>query len=272
MNREFIGAILAEYKNAANLFKRNLIKEYLQIMVLHFIYSTEKYKNIFFYGGSCLKHCFGLPRLSEDLDFVDIKKEINLESLSSDLIQYFSKEIDIEPAVKIQKIRIYIKFPFLHELKLSDKNQSNILFLKIEVFDKLKCRKYKTEYMPIFKYNKSIIIKTFDLSTLLSTKLLAILFRKWEKRDRNGKTLIKVKGRDYFDLMWYLEKGVVPNYSFKELGNRKMLKTILLSNINKIDSKSIQLDLEPLIEDAAFIKNLSRNIKRILIKDINEKL
>jgi len=88
----FIKKILEEKKETTDTFKRNLIKEYLQVLVLSFLYSKRRYQNLLFYGGSCLRHCFNLPRVSEDLDFVDIKEEVNLNSLSSDLRNFFEKQ------------------------------------------------------------------------------------------------------------------------------------------------------------------------------------
>ena len=46
------------------IFKRNILKEYLQILVLDYIYSNKDYSRLIFYGGSCLAHCHNLPRLS----------------------------------------------------------------------------------------------------------------------------------------------------------------------------------------------------------------
>ena len=68
---------LAEHSGAQNLlFRRNLLKEYLQVVVLDYLYSHPDYSELVFYGGSCLAHCFGLKRLSEDLDFVDTAKRL----------------------------------------------------------------------------------------------------------------------------------------------------------------------------------------------------
>ena len=63
--------LLLSKEETTNVFKKNLVKEYLQIPILSFFYSNKKYQDLIFYGGSCLKHCFDLPRLSEDLDFVN---------------------------------------------------------------------------------------------------------------------------------------------------------------------------------------------------------
>lgn len=270
--------ILSESGISNSAFKRNLIKEYLQIFILEFIYAHPKYNQLFFYGGSCLAHCFGLPRLSEDLDFVDKEKKVDIKELAIDLEKYFKENIDIGENVeaKAQKFRVYLKFPILHELGVTSgrKEDTNLLFLKVEVFSDFNfCKKYKTEIRPIFKFNRSILIKTFDLPTLMATKIGAILERKWEKTDKSGKTLIKVKGRDYFDLMWYLEKGIEPNLDcIKNIKDREDLRNKLLLIVSKIDSSSIKLDLEAFISNEVFIKNTSSNLKDILVREIKEKI
>jgi hypothetical protein len=271
--KPFLKNMLSEMDSKNDLFRRNKLKEYLQVVVLDFIYSHPRYSRLVFYGGSCLAQCYGLSRLSEDLDFVDAKKEIKLKELALDLGKFF-KETDLKPVVVIQKFRIYLKFPLLKELGLAEKGESDLLFLKVEVFSRFDfCRKYKIETIPLFKYNRSILIKTFDLPTLMATKIRAVLYRKWEKTDKKGKTLIKVKGRDYFDLMWYLEKGVKPNLRCVEnMENESQLKKKLLDLVSQIDSRSIKLDLEAFIDDEKFVRNLSRGIKDILKKSIQEKM
>ena len=119
----------------------------------------------------------------------------------------------------VQKFRIYLKFPILRDLGLSAREETDDLFLKVEVFSEFDfCEHYSTEIRPIFKYNRSVLIKMLDASTLMATKVRAILFRKWEKTDQQGNTTVKVKGRDYFDLLWYLQKGIQPNLSCIEGG------------------------------------------------------
>ena len=70
--------LISESPSRNNLYKRNLLKEYLQIVVLDFIYSHPVYSQLLFYGGSALAHCFDLQRLSEDLDFIDETKKVNV--------------------------------------------------------------------------------------------------------------------------------------------------------------------------------------------------
>jgi len=253
------------------VFRRNLLKNYLQIIFLDFIYSNKKYSQLIFYGGSSLAHCYNMPRFSEDLDFVDLKKEIEIPKLAKDLEMYFKKNTDLEVKAVSQKFRTYLKFPLLRELGLAGKSESDLLFLKIKIFNEFDfCTDYKIETIPLFKFNRTVLVKTFDLPTLMATKIRAVLMRKWEKTDKSGKTLATVKGRDYYDLLWYLEKGIMPNYRCIEgIDNKEELKEKLLSAITKVDARSIRIDLESLIDNPELVKNLSNNIKEILKRMIS---
>ncbi len=266
--------IISESPSRNNLFKRNLLKEYLQIVVLDFIYSHPVYSGLLFYGGSALAHCFDLQRLSEDLDFVDETKKVKPAELARDLEDYFRKRTDLPVKTTVQTFRVYLKFPILRDLGLSTREETDDLFLKVEVYSEFDFREsYKTDIRPVFKYNRSVLIKTLDTSTLMATKIRAILFRKWEKTDKRGNTTVKVKGRDYFDLLWYLQKGIRPNLSCIE-GFETMhdLKEKLLEMVARIDGRSIQLDLEALIANPGFVTNLSKNMKAILEREILERL
>jgi len=265
--KNYLKKLAIESLSRNNLFKRNLLKEYLQIVVLDYIYSHPIYSQLSFYGGSCLSHCYNLPRLSEDLDFVDTENEIDISSLTNELNYYFSKNTDLPLTVYKQKFRIYLKFPILHELNLTGKSETDLLYLKIEIDKKFDyCKDYKNVMIPLFKFNRSILIKTFDLSTLMATKIRALFYRKWEKIDKEGKILIKVKGRDYFDLLWFLEKNVKPNLDClkEDIKDREELSEKLRKIVENVDSLSIQRDLEAFIENSNFVRNLSQNISNIL--------
>ncbi|MDI6731621.1 MAG: nucleotidyl transferase AbiEii/AbiGii toxin family protein [Candidatus Margulisbacteria bacterium] len=266
----FLQNLTAESSALNPLFTRNLLKEYLQFFVLDYIYSHPDYSQMVFYGGSCLAQCYGLPRLSEDLDFVDCKNKIGLSYLAKDIEKHFRENTDLEAKAAIQKFRIYLKIPILHKLGLASKHESDLLFLKVEVYNKFKfCDSCKIETIPLFKFNRSILVGTFDLPTLMATKIMAIFHRKWEKTDKMGKSAIKVKGRDYFDLMWYLQKGISPNLDCIEgVKDRNELKIMLLNIVENVDVKSIQLDLEAFIDNPEFVKNLSANIKKIITKEL----
>lgn len=262
--------ILRENSDKIDVYRRNLLKDYLQVLVLKFIFSQKKYQELVFYGGSALSQCHALPRLSEDLDFVDLEEKVDLAELAVDLREYFQKETDLPVETKVQKFRIYLKFPVLKKLGLVEIGQSEQLFLKVEIFPGLGfCRKHKIENQPIFKFGHSVLVRTFDLPTLMATKIGAVFNRRWEKRNSKGESLLSVKGRDYFDLLWYLQKRIEPNLACVETcKNMAELKKKLNEIIARVDERSIVLDLENFISDKVFVKSLGKNIKDILKREV----
>lgn len=256
------------------LFIRNRLKEYLQIIVLDYLYTHPSSQNLIFYGGSALALCHGLPRLSEDLDFIDAYAQIDLDILKEKISTYFNKSTDIPIKATIQKFRIYLKFPILKELGLSSPSETDDLFLKLEIYKDISfCKSYETIIIPLFKYNRSILIKSFNLSTMMATKIRAVLYRKWEKTNKEGVITVFSKGRDYFDLMWFFEKNIIPTMECMEnFTSQKELYEALLSILDKIDPTSFQLDLESFIENKEFVKSLSNSVNSILHRQIMERL
>lgn len=271
---EDIKEVLNENKEIPDIFKRNIVKEFLQVVVLSHMYNQKEYKNLIFYGGSALRHCYGLNRLSEDLDFVNTGANIDFEKAAKGLAVFFDKKYSLKIDTKIQKFRILLKFPILKELGMSKHSESKTLYLKIEIFEKFNfCKKYNVEKIPVFKFGEAVIVNTFDLPTLMATKIRAVLNRKWEKISKTGEILAVVKGRDYYDLMWYFQKGINPNLDcIESIGDKKELKDKLKTAILKIDSKSIKYDLDALISDRDFVNNVSGSIKGILFKYIEVQL
>ena len=129
--------ILVESKKSQGLINDyiiNSVKEFLQIRILYFLYSNKKYNDkLIFTGGTCLRFCFNLPRLSEDLDF-DFVTNIDHKIFSNDIHKFLKIDMSIEEAeaiIKGKNKKIYFKFPILEELNLSY-NNSNILYVKVE--------------------------------------------------------------------------------------------------------------------------------------------
>ena len=271
---DYIKLFLQEKETASTVFKRNLVKEYLQVLILSFLYSHEDYRNLIFYGGSSLRHCYGLLRLSEDLDFVDIEKRIDLHGLAEDLKKFFTNKHGIKINAKVQKFRCTLKFPILHILNLANPQESNFLFSKIEVYSEFGfCKEYGAEVKPLFKFGEAMLLKTFDLPTLMATKIRAIMRRKWEKTTKNGRILAEVKGRDYYDLMWYLEQGVKPNLRCIEgITEERELYEELIKIVRRINPQSIKYDLEGLVEEPDFLDTLKDNIKEVLISLLKRRL
>jgi len=256
----------AEIRNLPTENIKAFLKEELQTYVLDFIYNSKDYKELIFYGGTSLRKLFQLNRLSEDLDFESTYKSFDLNQMSKDLESYFKNKVqykDISLSVQQSNYvnRITLKFPILYELGLS-KLVDEKLHIKVEVNTKI-TGLYPTLFTPFTSAQFSMLIKHYDLPTLMAGKMLAALDRAYKK----GNTGIEIKGRDYYDLIWYMQKKIIPNgnkildtnenYSFTKLWN------LLDENINKIKFNDLFIDLHTLFDNQDFINDWCSNFHHI---------
>ena len=229
------------------------LKEKLQLYVLDFIYNSPKYQNLIFYGGTCLRKCFNINRMSEDVDF-ETTESFDKKQFAKDIQHHFNKmgykELKtFTPGSGIN--RVELRFPVLYQLSLSSHESEN-LNVKVEVNPTDK--KYPTEPRTISEDRFSFVIRHYDLPTLMAGKMAACLERVWVK----GKTGIKIKGRDYYDLLWYMQKGIMPNADrLKDTRGQYTVSgafTKLDEIISKIKSSDLAADLNPLFEDGRFVQ------------------
>ena len=259
--------IVEKNKKIRKDFLRNLLKEHLELIALDFIYNS-KYSFLIFKGGSCLRVCFDLPRLSEDLDF-DYEKNFETKEFFQDLINYFKKEKNFPTTeAKIGKERLYLKFPVLKKLKIASKSESDKIYLKIELA-KAKICPFKTEMEAIFQDGFSFLVKRYSKADLMAGKICAVLERVWFK---GKKSEIKIKGRDFFDLYWFMRQKIVPNYKCifyqgKQVLAKKVWK-LINAKIKNINPRDLEYDLLPLIKEGAFVKNFSLNFKKLFTEQI----
>ncbi|MFA5092281.1 MAG: nucleotidyl transferase AbiEii/AbiGii toxin family protein [Candidatus Paceibacterota bacterium] len=179
----------------------NILKEHLQYYFLNFIYNSNYGKNLIFIGGSALRTCYGLNRLSEDIDMdIELNTTINKQQLAEDIVKYFKQTYlfdNLEYTISGKDEKIYFKFPILKELNISDNSESDKLYVKLEISDIIS-KSYKVALTPISKLGFNFIVKNYDLETLMASKINAIFTRKYIKgNDEN----YNFKGRDYFDLL-----------------------------------------------------------------------
>lgn len=258
----------------------NFLKEGIQDYILNFVYNSKTYQKLIFTGGTCLRKIYGLPRLSEDLDF-DFVKTFDVGKFSSDLKEYFASSLqykNIITKIANNKRTIFFKFPtVLKELNLVKGSASRqVLFVRCD-FSLEKVGSYKTEVNPIFTKKLSFFVLSYDLPTLFANKILAFLQREFFK----GKTQsIAFKGRDLFDLVWFFEQSgkrdfsLQPNWQrvFKELGfkNRKEVMKVLIGKAEKINKKDVFNDLAPFIEFSSMVENFSENFLEVIRNKTNK--
>lgn len=241
-------------KGFSDAYIRNALKEYLQVYVLNYLYTTDQYKqSLIFTGGTCLRHCFDLNRLSEDIDF-DQLSPVDIKQLANDLLGYFSKKYlysDLKVSIKQRGRQLLLKFPVLRALKLVTQSESDLLYVKLDIsLSESKKFQTKTTLKNIYGFN--YVMRHYSLSDLMSGKIAAVLTRQRFWGESNQAT---IKGRDYFDLLWFLDKQIIPNLqrindlikenlSSKELVDRLNEKVDLATSKFKLDFKR---DLLPFV-------------------------
>lgn len=200
------------------LFNKDMLKEYIQLMILDFLSTTPYVRKMTFIGGTNLRLVKGIDRFSEDLDF-DCKNMSKEEFMTmTDNILVFLQRSGLNVVAKDrdnEKLTAYrrnIHFPqLLFDLGLSGHREQRFL-VKIEAQDQ------DVEYTPEIVNVKGcgfffpLPVPPDDV--LCSMKLSALLKRS--------------KGRDFYDTMFLL--GFTrPNYVFLQkrtgIGTAQELKT-----------------------------------------------
>jgi len=249
---------------------RNRLKEYLHYFVLDFIYNSE-FKDLIFYGGSCLRILYDLTRMSEDLDF-ETDKNFDFEKLVLALKKHFTENLNFKEKFSVSKDtginRIFLTLPVMRELGLSS-HSSETLRIKIEIrpVPSSYLKNIKPIFTPVYRYGKSFIVKHYGLPTLFSSKLAAILSRP-EKGFTVGKAEEKInfKGRDFFDLSWYMGKGILPNEEMLKINGfyesiGEIFDQIAVFIANTELKMGLKKDLEPLFVSKNFVDNFVSNFR-----------
>src|SRR3990172_5340032 len=235
---------------------RNALKETLQYYLLQYISQSPLTDNLIFKGGTCLRIFFDLPRLSEDLDFDwSGSSQFNVDNLVLSLKHYFESTFrfnTLETKIAGNYHTLYVKFPVLNLVGLPlTPSDSKILFVRLDITPAV-CSSFTTE--PAIKSTRdfSFVLKRYSLPDLMAGKIAAILTRD--------------NARNYYDLIWFLEKGVIPNWPYLRqltgLTKTKALDTIK-TNIDNINSNYLQTELSPYFSNPSFVRSFSQNLSNL---------
>jgi len=81
------------YPDFLRVFKRFILREYLQCKILQIIFESEYAPHLTFLGGTCLRIAHGNKRFSEDLDFDNFRiKEDAFENVAQLIKKELSRE------------------------------------------------------------------------------------------------------------------------------------------------------------------------------------
>ncbi len=262
-----IEIMLEKYAPRNNKERENAAKEIIQEIALAGLSRGGFFEKAAFYGGTCLRIFYGLNRFSEDLDFALIEKDRDFE-----LSEYF-------PALRKEFDSYGIEIRVEEKTKHSDSDvqsaflKGDTLSLMMSFFPKSEdARKFVSNQKMRIKFEVDTDnpkggtietkfrflpapyeIKVFDEPTLFAGKIHAIICRNYRNH---------VKGRDYYDYLFYIGKGSRFNLEYLEgkLKNTgaipqseeltaKIVKDMLRKRFETVDYESAKEDVSNFIDD-----------------------
>ncbi len=224
----------------------------MQQIVLAGLQKGGFFEHAAFYGGTCLRIFYNLPRFSEDMDFSLTEKNpaIHLENYFQAIHDVFAltgKEVVITKKEKLNFGRV--ESAFLKE----DTSAYDIAFrtektikVKIEL-DINPPLLFDTEQKLLMK-PYSLMVRCFTLSDLFAGKMHALVFRNWKTR---------VKGRDWFDFEWYIRNNVpldfthlqerIREFSGQEVSKEEFMQ-LLRERLSTADINQVKQDVIPFVD------------------------
>lgn len=260
MEMRIIEERIKEYKPNGKEEELSAFKEIVQEITLSALSRAEFFKQAAFQGGTCLRIVHGLNRFSEDMDFAlfqpnpDFKwhqyiHEIDLE------FKGYGFQLEIKDRSKAEDI---VKKAFLKEssfgkvLKLIyERNSSDVQVatIKLEIDTNPPMGSSFETKAVYFPEPFSVVVQ--DLPSLFAGKIHALLCREY------------LKGRDWFDFVWYKSRNVEINLSSLQNAlfqqgpwkNQKMdidnfwVNQKLKEKISAIDWDMAKKDVKPFLRD-----------------------
>lgn len=275
--------MLGRYNCSTNLDYENALKEIIQEIALLGLWRAKFFEHAAFYGGTALRIFYQLDRFSEDLDFSLLKSNANF-SMNSYLnaakieLESLGFEVIVEKKEKTNFTAIESAF-----LKANTKTQ----FLKIQAPANVVERTHRNAALNIkievdtdpplgFKTEAKTLLQPIPFSVniyqqpdLFAGKIHAILCRNWKTR---------VKGRDYYDFVWYIARGTPVRLShleqrFRQSGQwadeRPLSQDIVVAwldeKFSSLDIDAAKRDVSPFIIDKSSVELWSCDFFRGLL-------
>lgn len=276
---------IAQYKPANQDDAEQALREIMQEIALAGLQRSGFFEVAAFYGGTALRIFHSLDRFSEDLDFSLLKANPNfsLQPYLDGMVREFKSlgmEVAVQEKVKTKQSNVDSAFlkPDTAWQELTLKNiisQEKPIGMRASVRIKLEVDKKPP---PGFATEEKLLLKPFSFYTkcyvlpdLFAGKMHALLFRKWKDR---------VKGRDWYDMEWYIKREVPLH--LEHLGLRagdsgdwpgktmseKQFINLLLAKIDSVNMDRVREDVLPFVKDDQQLEIWSPSYFKDLVKHI----
>lgn len=248
-----------------------LLREIIQSIILIGLSRSDFFTHASFYGGTALRVFYGLNRYSEDLyftlngendkfSFTPYISKIKSTALSYGIdLDVINNEKKIETPIEsaFAKLNTYQTFLTLHLNEKANQylHKDEVLKVKFEV-DCYPALGFKTEnkWLDIPEFAPVIAL---DEESLFAGKLHAILCRNYKNN---------VKGRDYYDFLFFMQKRIKPNMVYLR---NKLVESKKINIDETFDMNKLKEMLKCRFEEVDFTKARD-DAQRFVFK--NEKL
>jgi len=253
MSVQIIQQRLLSYNCKTDIEEQQAIREITQEVVLAALGRDDFFKHALFQGGSCLRIFYGLNRFSEDLDFIlqkpapDFQLKNYLRYLTDELSAYgYNIEItDREKADSTIK-KAFLKDGSLGKVidlrhsKQTGKPAKIRIKLEVDTNPPLGSG-YELQYLD-FPFVSAVAVQ--DKPSLFAGKIHALLCRNY------------IKGRDWYDFIWYTSQGIGINYEFlasaiNQIGlwQNRNVKTDKIWVLGELEKKITSLNWKQVSDD-----------------------
>lgn len=242
-----IDQIKKSFPDSLRESERNMLREYIQYLVLDSISESKLASKLIFLGGTAVRIIHGSKRFSEDLDFDNLGvSDLEFLDLSQQIGQRLESEgftVELETKKK-QSNFLKIKFPSLfHGYGLSGhKNEKLLIKLDAEAQN----YEYEPELALINKFGVFTRVRTVPLNLLLAQKISAFLGRN------------RTKARDIYDIIYLCGLGAKADMKYlqekMQIQNAKDLKATLLAKVHSCDIKLLCSELSAFLFDQKDLK------------------
>jgi hypothetical protein len=237
------------------LAARNAVREYLQARILGQLQRAGAMIPLAFHGGTALRFLFASPRYSEDLDFaLELRPErYDFWAYLQVIRSGFEAEgyaVTLKASDRKTVHSAFVRFPgLLYELALSP-HRDAALAVKIEVDTNPPAGAALAT--TIVRRHGILQLQHHDRASLFAGKLHALLQRPY------------TKGRDLYDLLWYLSDPTWPPPNVVLLNNALLQtgwtgprltaenwRTVVGDRLHGLDWARVVEDVRPLLDPSA---------------------
>jgi predicted nucleotidyltransferase component of viral defense system len=264
---EAIARMLARYDCRRVEDYVRALREILHEIALLGLWRSKFFEKAAFYGGTALRILYGMDRYSEDLDFSLLRpmSDFDMARYSDALqkeIRSFGFEVTMTKREKSAATPVqstFLKVDTLRNLLVIKTTEEvtrkiprgQVLKIKIET---------DTDPPPGFETETRFLlqpipfsVRAFALPDMFAGKMHAILCRQWKSR---------VKGRDWYDFVWYaatypqlhlshLEQRMIQSGHLKpgEDLTREKFMAFMSNAIKKLDVSQSRKEVEPFVKN-----------------------